>query len=200
MATPLIALTVTVTAGPRTRRRSFASVRIPSFPDKAKPKPTWLACVTGHLVQWAGSQQAQPPGDGIGANGGKPVGTQGHYTRWLVGTVLGLGMANPALAGPKGVPDFVLQPAPAASASPWQVSGRVVFQGKSPTKVPAVGIALFLTAANGQIVDRGQTDVTGLYILSAPGPGRYEVRVDQSATTRRHGALVAPFKQLITLP
>ena len=118
----------------------------------------------------------------------------------LIGVVMGLALALPAAASPKPVPDFVLQPVGVPSASPWQVSGRVVFQAAGPSKAPAAGIAIFLTAANGQIVDRGQTDAQGQYLLSAPGPGRYEVRVEQSATTRRYGQLVAPFKHVITLP
>lgn len=126
--------------------------------------------------------------------------TRRHGSRWLMGLLMGLALGLPAMAGPKAVPDFVLQPAPLASASPWQVAGRVVFKATGPKPVPAVGIALFLTSANGQIVDRGQTDAQGQYVLSAPGPGRYEVRVDQSATTRRLGQLVAPFKQVINLP
>jgi hypothetical protein len=105
----------------------------------------------------------------------------------------------PAGAAPKAVPDFVLQPAPSASPSPWQVTGKVMYQGQGAPRQPATGIAVFLTAADGQIVDRGQTDAQGQYVLSAPGPGRYEVRVDQSATTRRRGQLVAPFKHVITL-
>jgi hypothetical protein len=116
---------------------------------------------------------------------------------WLVG--VWLAVALPVGAAPKPVPDFVLQPAATASPSPWQVTGKVTFKGPGPTRLPATGIAVFLTATDGQVVDRGQTDARGQYLLSAPSPGRYEVRVDQSATTRRRGQLVAPFKHVITL-
>lgn len=118
---------------------------------------------------------------------------------WLAGACLAVSLAMPAGATPKTAPDFLLQPAPSASPSPWQVTGKVLFQGPGPTRQPAAGIAVFLTAADGQVVDRGQTDAQGQYLLSAPAPGRYEIRVDQSATTRRRGQLVAPFKHVITL-
>jgi hypothetical protein len=118
---------------------------------------------------------------------------------WLVGACLAAAAALSAGAAPKAVPDFLLQPAPSASASPWQVTGKVMFQGPGPAKQAAAGIAVFLTGAGGQIVDRGQTDAQGQYTLTAPSPGRYEVRVDQSASTRRRGQLVAPFKHVITL-
>jgi hypothetical protein len=118
---------------------------------------------------------------------------------WLLGACLATSAALPAGAAPKNVPDFVLRPAPTASPSPWQVTGKVMFQGPGATRQPAAGIAVFLTATDGRIVDRGHTDAQGQYTLSAPAPGRYEVRVEQSATSRRRGQLVAPFKHVITL-
>lgn len=108
-------------------------------------------------------------------------------------------LTAPATAAPATVPDFVMQPAPTPTANPWQVSGRVVFESKGRTAVPAAGIEVFLTSDGGRVVDRGRTGADGHYLLTAPRPGTYEVRVDQSAANRRRGVLLAPFKQIVTL-
>jgi len=96
----------------------------------------------------------------------------GRSHRWLLaGTLLLLGA--------------VLSPAPAAAQS---VTGRLV-DGASGGAIDAGMITLVDSA--GREVDRTLTDAVGRYLLDAPAPGTYELRIDRLGYASAHAG---PFR------